>query len=229
MSSDFFLKEADQWRSEAWEIMRKRPDVKFFLLTKRPQRVEKCLPKDWGDGWENIIFNVTCEIQQRADERIPILLKLPFKHKGIMCAPFIGAVSIEKYLGDGQIEQVICGGENYGGARPCNFDWVKSLRAECVSHDITFCFIETGTAFIKDGKHYHLPKKQIQSEMAYKSGMNYVGRPIEWKLTDCFGMEIPFGIGIPKEDLYVPHYRQNCEHCGSRLICNGCSDCGGCQ
>lgn len=223
MSSDFFLEEADGWRNEAWEIMRQRPDVKFFLLTKRPQRVADCLPKNWGDGWDNVMFNVTCENQRRADERIPILKELPFKHKGIMCAPFIGAVSIEKYLGDGVIEQVICGGENYDGARPCNFDWVKSLRSECVSHNITFCFIETGSVFIKDGKRYHMPKKLLQSEMAYKSGMNYAGKPIEWKLTDRFGAE------ILKEDLYVPHYRNNCEHCGSRLICNGCSDCGRCQ
>ena len=222
MSSDFFLEEADEWRSEAWEIMRQRPDVKFFLLTKRPQRVRDCLPEDWGAGWENIFFNVTCENQRRAEERIPILLDLPFKHKGIMCAPFIGAVSIEKYLGDGQIEQVICGGENYDGARPCDFEWVKSLQAECVAHNITFCFIETGTVFIKDGKRYHLPKKQVQSEMAYKSGMNYVGKPMEWKLTDRFGMD------VPQEMLYVPHYRRNCERCGSRLICNGCSDCGRC-
>ncbi len=221
MSSDFFLAEADSWRDEAWELMRMRPDVKFFLLTKRPQRVKNCLPKDWGDGWENVFFNVTCENQKRADERIPVLLELPFKHKGIMCAPFIGPVSIEKYLGDGQIEQVICGGENYDGARPCNFEWVKALREECVFHNITFCFIETGTVFIKDGKTYRLPKKQLQSEMAYKSGMNFEGKPIEWKLTDRFGMEI-------KEKLYIPHYRQACDRCGSRLICNGCSDCGKC-
>lgn len=223
MTSDFFLEEADGWRDEAWEIMRQRPDVKFFLLTKRPQRVANCLPKDWGDGWKNIMLNVTCENQRRADERIPILKALPFQHKGIMCAPFIGAVSIEKYLGDGAIEQVICGGENYDGTRPCNFDWVKSLRAECVAHNITFCFIETGTVFIKDGKRYHIPKKSLQSEMAYKSGMHYNGKPIEWKLTDRFGTV------IPKSELYVPHYRKNCAHCGSKPICNGCSDCGKCE
>ena len=101
MTSDFFLEEADPWREEAWDIMRQRPDVKFFLLTKRPQRVKDYLPKDWGSGWDNIFFNVTCENQRRADERIPILLELPFKHKGIMCAPFIGPVSIEKYLATG--------------------------------------------------------------------------------------------------------------------------------
>lgn len=179
MTSDFFLEEADRWRDEAWEIIWQRPDVKFLLLTKRPQRVKDCLPKDWGDGWDNVIFNVTCENQCRADERISILLDLPFKHKGIMCAPFIGPVSIAKYLDSGQIEQVICGGENYDGARPCNFDWVKFLRAECVTYDITFCFIETGTNFIKDGKRYNIPDKQLQAKMAYKSHMYYAGKPVK--------------------------------------------------
>ena len=105
MTSDFFLEEADPWRPEAWEIMRQRPDVKFFLLTKRPQRAADHLPSDWGDGWENVMLNVSTENQRRADERIPILFSLPFKHKGIMCAPFIGRISIAPYLADGQIEQ----------------------------------------------------------------------------------------------------------------------------
>ena len=223
MTSDFFLEEADEWRDEAWDIMRCRPDVKFFLLTKRPQRVRDCLPTDWGEGWPHIFFNVTCENQRRADERIPLLLELPFQHKGIMCAPFIGPVRIEPYLATGQIEQVICGGENYDGSRPCYFDWVKQLHAECVDHHVTFCFIETGSVFVKDNKRYHLPNKRVQSQMACKSGMNYVGKPMEWTLTDRFGLE------IPSDQLYVPHYGATCQTCGSKLICNGCSDCGRCK
>ena len=113
MTSDFFLEQADAWRGEAWDIIRQRPDVVFFLLTKRPQRVADHLPPDWGEGWENVFFNVSCENQRRADERIPILLDLPFKHKGVMCAPFIGAVSLKDYLPAGQLEQVIVDGENY--------------------------------------------------------------------------------------------------------------------
>lgn len=152
MTSDFFLEEADPWRDEAWQIIRQRSDVKFFLLTKRPERVADHLPWNWGDGWENVMFNVTCENQKRADERIPILLELPFKHKGIMCAPYIGPVSIRKYLPACQIEQVLCDGENYGGARPCHYEWVKSLRDECVAYDVTFglrmkVFIDSNVLF----------------------------------------------------------------------------------
>ena len=54
MTSDFFLEEADAWRRAAWEIIDQRRDVVFFLLTKRPERVEKCLPFNWGGGWENV-------------------------------------------------------------------------------------------------------------------------------------------------------------------------------
>lgn len=223
MTSDFFLEEADVWRDEGWDIIHQRPDVIFYLLTKRPQRVLQALPKDWGNGWENVFFNVTCENHARADERIPILLSLPFKHKGIMCAPLIGEVSIDKYLASGQIEQVICGGENYDGARPCNYDWVKLLHNECKAHDITFCFIETGTIFIKDGKKYNLPSKRIQSEMAFKSGLSFTGKPINFILKDGWG------IPIPSKELYVPHFKENCKACGSRIICNGCSDCGKCN
>lgn len=203
--------------------MRQRQDVVFYLLTKRPQRVAAHLPYDWGDGWDNIFFNVTCENQRRADERLPLLLELPFKHQGVTCAPFIGPVSMERYLASGQIEQVICGGENYDGARPCDFDWVKALRAECAAHEVTFCFIETGTMFRKDGRLYRLPSKRLQSEMALKSGMNYQGKPMHFVLRDTWGLE------LPEQELYKPHFRANCQKCASRMICNGCSDCGQCE
>ncbi|MBO5560771.1 MAG: DUF5131 family protein [Firmicutes bacterium] len=223
MTSDFFLEEADKWRDEAWEIMRIRSDVIFFLLTKRPERVEKCLPRDWNDGWDNIFFNVTAENQRRADERIPILLDLPFRHKGVMCAPFIGPVSIRKYLETGQIEQVLCDGENYDGARPCNFDWVKLLRDECADNNITFVFCGTGRRFIKDGKLYKIEGNGLQSRQAYLSGMSYKGKPMQFDLYDSMGYP------IIDEERYRPHFRERCADCGMRPICNGCSDCGKCD
>lgn len=182
MTSDFFLQEADPWRSEAWRIIRRRPDVVFMLLTKRPERVKDCLPENWGDGWENVFFNVSCENQARADERIELMLSLPFKHKGIVAAPFIGPVSLKKYLPAGQIEQVVAGGENYDGARPLHYEWVKALYDECVRFNIRFCFMETGTNFVKDGKTYHLPSKTLQSVQAFKSGLQHYGKPIDFKL-----------------------------------------------
>lgn len=224
MTSDFFLAEADEWRPDVWKIIRRRPDVVFFLLTKRPERVPDCLPPDWGNGWENVFFNVTCENQQMTDERLPWLLKLPFRHKGIMTAPFIGPVTLDKFWDSGQIEQVIAGGENYDGVRPLHYEWVKNLYDECVAHNTRFCFIETGSLFVKDGHTYHLSGKKLQSRMAFKSGLQFEGRPLQFKLAppeqgnlfDC-------------SCVYQKHFRSACNECGSRLICNGCSDCGKCR
>jgi protein gp37 len=223
MTSDFFLAEADEWRDEAWKLMHMRSDVIFFLLTKRPERVAEHLPDDWGDGWDNIFFNVTAENQRRADERIPILLDLPFKHKGVMCAPFVGQVSMRKYLETGQIEQVLCDGENYDGARPCNFDWVKLLRQECVDNNVTFEFCGTGRRFIKDGKLYRIEGNGLQSQQAYKSGMSFRGKPMHFDLYDDMGYP------IPDEERYKPTFRERCDTCGMRLTCNGCSNCGKCE
>ena len=222
LTSDFFLEEADPWREEAWNIIKKRPDVVFMLLTKRPERVAQCLPENWGDGWNNVFFNVTAENQKRADERIPILLKLPFRYKGIVVAPFIGPISIKDYLQEGQIKQVIAGGENYDGARPLHYDWVKSLYQECKVANVRFCFFETGTNFIKGGKCYTIFSKRTQSVMAYKSGLQYDGLPINFNLhlsqTELFGAE----------QLHKKYWSMPCATCGARLICNGCQKCNVC-
>lgn len=198
MTSDFFLEKADPWRDEAWAVMYARPEVIFYLLVKRPERVASCLPADWGTGWENIFFNVTCENQTRADGRIPLLLDLPLRHKGIMCAPLLGEISLRHYLDDGQIERVVCGGENYDGARPCDFAWVLRLRQECIEQDVTFCFTETGSDFVKDGIHYHFSDKHHQSVEAGRSHTFYQGRQHPYHL------RYPIGLPVPEEELYHP-------------------------
>ncbi|MFA6829100.1 MAG: DUF5131 family protein [Bacilli bacterium] len=224
MTSDFFVEGADLFREQAWEIIRKRSDVIFFLLTKRPERVLHCLPDDWADGYDNVFFNITCENQKRADERIPILRSLPFKHKGIMTAPLLGEINISDYLKEGFIEQVICGGENYTGCRPCDYDWVKYLSDQCQKTNTTFAFIETGTNFIKDHKTYNIPNKFIQTKMAYKSGLSYQGKKTNYILRDPLGWE------IKENKLYQPKFTSvNCSQCGNRIICNGCPNCGKCK
>jgi len=175
MTSDFFLEEADEWREEIWDIIRIRTDIIFWILTKRPERIKEVLPFDWEEGWDNVCINITAENQKRADERIPILLELPFKYKGVVVAPILGNINIEKYLETGIITDVSASGENYVGARPCDYDWIKNLYEQCKKYDTTFNFFETGEHFIKDGKKYHIPKK-LQREQAEKSGLNYKGK-----------------------------------------------------
>ena len=231
LSADFFVEEADEWREEAWRIMRQRPDIVFRLLTKRAHRIKDCLPKDWGDGYENVLLQVTTENQQRADERLSILLDIPAKHKGFMAAPFIGEIDAERYLATGQFEEVLCGGENYDGARPCHYEWVKKLSDQCRKYDVTFDFIETGTVFVKEGKTYRIPDKRTQSLQAFKSGLSYKVKDIDFKLTNPepgFFDSSPNGGGW-EGATYTPFFREHCKTCGSRMTCNGCSNCGNCD
>ena len=224
LSTDFFVEEADAWRDEAWAIVRQRPDVVFRLLTKRAHRIKDCLPADWGEGYENVMLQVTTENQIRADERLSILLGLPARHLGFMAAPLIGPVDAERYLATGRIEQVLCGGENYDGARPCRYEWVKTLSDQCRRHSVQFDFIETGTVFVKDGKTYRIPDKKVQSRQAFLSGLSVEGRPVDYKLRHPEG-------GLFNEPVRrtVGHFRDTCATCGSRMTCNGCSECGACE
>lgn len=224
LSTDFFVEEADVWRDEAWRIIKARPDMVFRLLTKRAHRIEKCLPKDWGDGYENVLLSVTTENQKRADERLPILLELPAKHKGFMAAPLIGPIEVSCYLATGQIEDVLCGGENYDGARPCHYEWAKSLSEQCKKYQVSFNFIETGTCFVKDGKTYMIHDKQVQSKQAFLSGLSHPGKPIHYNLHLPQGNLFGDVITKPKS-----LFREHCNICGSRMTCNGCSNCGACE
>lgn len=222
LSTDFFVEEADVWRPEIWRFIRQRSDIAFRVLTKRAHRIKDCLPDDWGEGYQNVMLSVTCENQRRADERLPILLSIPAKHKGFMAAPFIGEIDAAKYLATGQIEEVLCGGENYDGARVCRFEWVESLAKQCIENKVTFNFIETGTVFEKDGKTYRIPSKRIQSIQAFKSGLSKsFGKPkFELKSRSHTLFET---------EPYTPFFRVHCSTCGSRLTCNGCSNCGNCD
>jgi len=66
--TDFFIEEADKYRSKLWHIIKNRRDLNFIILTKRVKRVEKCLPNDWKSGYNNVILGCTVENQKRADE-----------------------------------------------------------------------------------------------------------------------------------------------------------------
>ena len=204
MTSDFFLEEADPWRDEVWDMIRQRSDVHFFLLTKRAHRIRACLPWDWLDGWEHVSLNVTAENQRRADERLPILLDIPAKHKGVMVAPFLGPVDLASYLATGQLEHVIADGENYEGARPLHYEWVKQLYDQCRQYQVPFTFFGTGDRFVKDGKEYHICKA-YQHVQALRSGLQY-----------------------PAPAQQVP-LQKRCATCARRETCNGCRWCGRCQ
>lgn len=172
MTSDFFLEEADQWRPEAWNMIRLRGDLHFVIITKRIHRFRTGLPEDWGEGYDNVTICCTCENQNRADYRLPILLELPIKHRTVIHEPMLEPIDIRRYLSTGCIEQVTCGGESGPEARLCDFGWILNSMEQCVEYNVPFWFKQTGALFKKGNRIYHIERKD-QMDQAEKAGVNY--------------------------------------------------------
>ena len=170
-SSDFFVEDADSWRPEAWEMIDKRRDLHFFMITKRIDRLAECLPANWGDGYDHVTICCTMENQDRADYRLPLYKNAPIKHKLIICEPLLGPIDFSSFLGD-WIEQVIAGGESGSEARPCRYEWILDIRRQCMERGVSFRFKQTGARLIKDGRLYRI-KRQFQHSQARKAGLNY--------------------------------------------------------
>ena len=171
-TSDFFIEEADSWREEAWEIIKKRTDVNFLICTKRIERFNKCIPSDWKIGYDNVIIAVTCENQQKANERLPILLEIKAKHKYIFVAPILEDIDLSKFLESGKIDTVSVGGESYKNARICNFDWVRNIKKTCDKYNVKFDFHQTGSNFVMNGNQYKIKHRDEYSQA--KKGMKYL-------------------------------------------------------
>ena len=172
MTSDFFLDAADEWRAEAWEMIKERSDLNFYIITKRIHRFAECIPDDWGDGYENVTICCTCENQNTADFRLPLFINLPIKHRVIIHEPMLEAVEIGKYLESGKIDSVTCGGESGEQARICDFGWIINTMNQCVKYDVPFYFKQTGARFKKGDRIYNIERKD-QMLQADKAGVNY--------------------------------------------------------
>ncbi len=174
-TSDFFHPDADEWRKEAWDMMRERSDLTFYFVTKRPERFFASLPDDWGDGWDNIQICCTCENQYEANRRLPVFLKLPIKHKSVIVEPMLEQVSLAHFFEQypDQIEVVTCGGESGPDARLCDYAWVMDLMLECVKYDVKFHFMQTGTNFRKGSRFYLIPNHGDQLSQASKAKIDY--------------------------------------------------------
>ena len=122
-TSDFFLESADEWRIEAWDIIKTRSDLEFLVITKRIDRFMINIPTDWNEGYDNVTIGCTCENQFMADYRLPIFNSLPIKHRIIVCEPLLENIDLNKYLSK-SIEKVVVGGESGESARICKFDWI---------------------------------------------------------------------------------------------------------
>lgn len=163
--TDFNNPEADDWRAEAWDVMRAAPWHRYLILTKLPGRFAKCLPPDWGAGWPNVVLMTSAENQRWADIRIPQLLKVPAVCRGISAEPLLGPIifqgndgplSSRFFLrgnsGDQRIDWVITGGESDDSdPRPCDPDWVRGIRDQCLAAGVAYHHKQNGGKTRIDG------------------------------------------------------------------------------
>lgn len=150
--SDFFIKEADPWRNDAWEVIRNTPEHQWQILTKRIERVPKCLPEDWGEGFPNVWLGVSVENQDYVD-RIEELAKIPAKIRFISFEPLLGPIDLRPLAEAGIMERIhwgILGGESGNDTgkyryRPCEIEWMEDLADQLKTHGIKVFVKQLGT------------------------------------------------------------------------------------
>ncbi|MCK9496154.1 MAG: phage Gp37/Gp68 family protein [Dehalococcoidia bacterium] len=121
-------------------------------------------------GWRSLVLGnvwlgVSVEDQERADERIPLLLDTPAAVRFLSCEPLLGPVDLTRVDGAGlgidflgkfdalegitgsetrRISWVIVGGESGKGARPFEVDWARDLRDQCQNAGVAFFMKQLG-------------------------------------------------------------------------------------
>lgn len=137
--SDFFHPAADEWRAEAWEIIRQTPHLTYQILTKRPERIAAHLPSCGVPL--NVWLGVSVE-NQRWVRRVDTLCEIPAAVLFVSAEPLLGPLSLDGYLD--RLHWVIVGGESGTGNRPMDLDWARNLRDECADWGVRFFLKQLG-------------------------------------------------------------------------------------
>lgn len=125
---------ANETRPKLWELVAACDWLDWQILTKRPERIESCLPDDWGNGWPNVWLGTSIENMKVAD-RAAYLRDIPATVRFISYEPALGPLDDLDLTG---IDWVIYGGESGRGYRPEDKDWARSMRSRCEADGIAF-------------------------------------------------------------------------------------------
>jgi protein gp37 len=119
-------------------------------------------PNTFGNQWppKNVWEGVSVEDQETADERIPVLLKTPAAVRFVSAEPLLGPIDFtlrgaewarpDPDVEDGSstsIDWVIAGCESGPDARPCETQWLRSLRDQCAAADVPYFLKQANKAF----------------------------------------------------------------------------------
>ena len=131
----------------AFGVMAACPQHTFMILTKRFARMVKWTSTNAVPA--NVWLGVSVEDQATADKRIPWLLKTPAAKRFVSIEPMLGPVDLNKReclidktrfkltIGN-YLDWVIAGAETGPGARPCDPDWLRSIRDQCAAAGVPF-------------------------------------------------------------------------------------------
>lgn len=139
--------ELDAWRDRLWNLVKDTPGLDWLLLTKRPERIGRCVP--WGTSWpDNVWLGTTTENQHWAVKRLDQLLRYPARIRFVSAEPLLGPVNLRPWLKAGdngrRVDWVIAGGESGAKARPMNPEWARDLRDQCEQAGVAFHFKQWG-------------------------------------------------------------------------------------
>lgn len=136
------------------DVLERRTDVTWQLLTKRAQRLHDYLSWRWGEGRipsRHIHVGVSCENQAAYDERIGKLLRTPARVRFLSLEPLLGPIdlrmggmSMPDYSAHDPLplpNWCIVGGESGPKARPMDLAWARSIVKQCQSAGVP-CFVK---------------------------------------------------------------------------------------
>lgn len=135
--SDWLIEEADAWRDEAYDVIRRTPWITYQILTKRIERAQGLVPVP---SLPNVWLGVSIEDRQRK-YRIPQLVETPAALRFLSIEPLledIGELDLRA------IDWVILGGESGPDARPMHVDWARAVRDQCVAAGVPLFFKQWG-------------------------------------------------------------------------------------
>jgi protein gp37 len=146
MSDLFHDNVPDAFIHEVFQIVRQCPQHCFNILTKRPARMA-AYSREFGPFPSNVLAVASIEDQATSEERIPDLLQVNAKWRGLSVEPLLGPIDLIGWLTGywrNWIHVIYCGGESGPRARPMHPEWAISLCEQAVVANVNFFFKQWG-------------------------------------------------------------------------------------
>ncbi|MFH0901319.1 MAG: phage Gp37/Gp68 family protein [Pseudomonadota bacterium] len=154
----------EDYIAQVFTTMWVSPQHTYLVLTKRPGRMADLSRRFWWGAkpLPNVWLGVSVEDQRAADERIPLLLQTSAVVRWISAEPLLGNVHLgpenchvtDPSMVGRTIDWIVAGAESGPGARPCELDWLRSLRDQCQAVGVSYYLKQARI----DGKLVHLPE-----------------------------------------------------------------------